>query len=58
MNDYVPLRLLHLQHDHVVGVDAGDAHHQDGGEDEEDVEEGQAQQEYVDGADHCRPAKQ
>ena len=36
------LPVIHLQPDSVVGVDAGDAHHQDGGEDEEDVKEGQA----------------
>ena len=33
----------------MMGVNTGDAHHEDGGEDEDDVEEGQAQQEYVDG---------
>ena len=37
---YIPV--FQFQGDCVVGVDAGDAHHQDGGEDEEDVKEGQA----------------
>ena len=36
-------------------VNAGDPHHEDGGEDEDDVEEGQAQQQDVDGTDHGRP---
>ena len=41
----------------MVGVDAGDAHHQDGGYDEQDIKAGQAQQEDVDVADHGRPDK-
>ena len=39
----------------MVCVNAGDPHHEDGGEDEDDVEEGQAQQEDVNGTDHGRP---
>ena len=33
----------------MMGVNTRDPHHEDGGEDEDDVEEGQAQQEDVDG---------
>ena len=48
--------VIHLQHDHVVGVYAGDGHHQEGGQDQEAVKGGQAQQEGVDGAGHGGPA--
>ena len=37
---YIPV--FYVQGDSMVGVDAGDAHHQDRGYDEQDVKAGQA----------------
>ena len=46
------LTVLGVDHDKVVVVDAGDADHQDWGDDEAGVVHGEAQQQRVHGAGH------
>ena len=45
----------HQPGDEAVGVDAGQAKHEDGCDDEDEVKTGQANQKTVDGAFHLRP---